>query len=149
MVPPPAQTPAQPRRYIRHPADVPLEVSIERDGSAHTLANVGAGGVAFASTRAYAPGTTVRLRIACVRPPFETCAHIAWCRADAAGYIVGVAFASEAELYAARMVEQLCYIERYKNEVLQKEGRVLSGQEAALEWIQKYAGEFPSLDGHP
>jgi phage tail tape-measure protein len=42
------------------------------------------------------------------------------------------------------MVEQLCYIEQYKQMVKTLEDRNISGEEAAMEWIEKYAGEFPT-----
>ena len=41
------------------------------------------------------------------------------------------------------MVEQVCPIEQYRHEMLKNEGRTLSSEEAALEWIQKYAPQFP------
>ena len=41
------------------------------------------------------------------------------------------------------MVEQVCHIEQYKKEVLKNEGQGLSGEEAAVEWITKYAKDFP------
>ncbi len=41
------------------------------------------------------------------------------------------------------MIEQVCYIEQYRKEVLKKEGRKLSGEEAAMEWVEKYAKDSP------
>jgi hypothetical protein len=43
----------------------------------------------------------------------------------------------------ARMVEQVCHIENYKKVVYQAEGRLLTAEEAAMEWISKYASQFP------
>ena len=43
------------------------------------------------------------------------------------------------------MIEQVCHIEHYRKEVMLREGRELSAQEAAREWISKYAGDFPAL----
>ena len=40
------------------------------------------------------------------------------------------------------MVQQVCAVEHYRQEELQK-GRVLNSQQAASEWIAKYAGRFP------
>ncbi len=48
----------------------------------------------------------------------------------------------------ARMVEQICHIEQYKNEILKAEGRQLDSKQAALEWIQKFASEFPNPDSN-
>jgi hypothetical protein len=42
------------------------------------------------------------------------------------------------------MVEQICHIERYRNDVAQREGRQLTAEEAALEWISRYASSFPN-----
>jgi hypothetical protein len=41
------------------------------------------------------------------------------------------------------MVEQVCHIKQYSKEILEKEGRKLSDEEAAVEWIEKYAKDFP------
>jgi hypothetical protein len=43
------------------------------------------------------------------------------------------------------MVEQVCHIEHYRNEVLALEGRRLSTKQAAEEWIKKYSASFPNL----
>jgi hypothetical protein len=44
--------------------------------------------------------------------------------------------------FAGRMEAQCCQIRRYRREVLSKEGRHLSHDEAALEWIERYAENF-------
>jgi hypothetical protein len=43
-----------------------------------------------------------------------------------------------------RLIEQICYIEHYRQEVLISEGRKLTSEQAALEWIEKFAQDFPS-----
>ena len=43
------------------------------------------------------------------------------------------------------MIEQICHIEHYRKEVARVEGRELSTQEAASEWISRYASDFPAL----
>jgi hypothetical protein len=49
---------------------------------------------------------------------------------------------AESEAFRARMVEQICHIERYHRQQL-SDGRFVSEEEAAIEWIAKYAGQFP------
>jgi hypothetical protein len=44
------------------------------------------------------------------------------------------------------MVEQICCIEHYREEILLNEGRELSCEEAATEWISTYAAQFPYID---
>ena len=59
---------------------------------------------------------------------------------------LGIQFVAHEDAYAARMVEQLCYIERYRREVSAKEGREIDSATAAMEWIAKYAANFPHID---
>ena len=44
--------------------------------------------------------------------------------------------------FQTRMEAQCQQIERYRLEVLRNEGRELSQDEAALEWIERYAESF-------
>ena len=51
--------------------------------------------------------------------------------------------------FSERMEAQCCQIRRYRLEVIRKEGRQLSPDEAALEWIERYADTFtPGHDNH-
>jgi hypothetical protein len=133
------------RHFIRHPAEIPIEVSaVDQDGAKlPRLVNVGMGGLAFRSEAAFRPAHIVKVRIACVRPEFETTARVAWCRACAGGYELGLAFLDPDEAFRARMVEQVCHIEHYRKQVRDAEGRELTAEEAALEWIARNAAQFP------
>jgi len=51
--------------------------------------------------------------------------------------------------FAARMLAQITLIERYRADVLRREGRRLDSDSAALEWISRYAEHFPSPDQFP
>lgn len=48
------------------------------------------------------------------------------------------------DTFTARMLEQIWQIINYQNR-LEQEGRVLSIEEAAFEWIDRYAALFPQL----
>ena len=69
-------------------------------------------------------------------------------------FIVTQSFTDEGEdqstdSFSERMEAQCCQIRRYRREVIRKEGRQLSPDEAALEWIERYADTFtPGLDNH-
>jgi hypothetical protein len=134
------------RAFIRHPADVPLEV---RAGPVATPAelhatNVSLGGLCFLSRDALTVGGEVRIRIPTVSPPFEADARVVWCRPHGDGsWEVGARFLTSGDAFRARMVEQVCHIEEYRSRVRESEGRALSGSEAAREWIARYAGDFP------
>jgi hypothetical protein len=133
------------RQFIRHPADVPIEVSAgdPSDRAAHQASNVSLGGLAFRAARELAPGQVVEVRIHCVRPVFETRARVVWCRERDGGFDLGVQFLTAEDAFRARMVEQVCHIETYRKTVQETEGRLLTGKEAAMEWIARYAAEFP------
>ena len=133
------------RQFIRHPADIPIEVCSEsqRDPVKRQVHNVSLGGLAFQSDRAAEMGAIVDVRIAFVQPMFETKARVVWSSEHEDGYELGVEFLTPEDAFRARMVEQLCYIETYKKVILQTEGRELTAEEAAMEWIGKYASRFP------
>ncbi|MCM5678140.1 PilZ domain-containing protein [Schlegelella sp. S2-27] len=138
------------RQFIRHPVSVPIEVKTDRhepQRAVHTH-DISLGGLAFVADEPQAPGAELGLRIGCVQPPFEARARVVWCRPHAANgsaeaYELGVAFLDPQDVFLARMVEQICYIEDYRREVLRCEGRELTSEEAAFEWIDRYAADFP------
>lgn len=132
------------RTFIRHPSDVPLEVESENvaQRTEEHISNVSVGGVAFKSNTPLPENTVIKLRIPLVRPTFEARARIVWCRPEEQHYDIGAEFLETRDGFRIRMVEQICHIEQYKKEVYEKEGRSLSGRDAALEWIGKYAGSF-------
>ena len=138
------------RSYIRHPSDIPIEYRADSGCSAANrdrLRNIGQGGLAFRSGCALPVGTAITLRISRVQPDFEVRGQVVWCRAESGVFEIGVAFLNPSDLFQVRMVEQICHIEQYKADVLASEGRRLNGEQAAQEWIQKFAGDFPQLTG--
>ncbi len=137
------------RRYIRHPSGVPIKFSVANtqgeDDSyrAFALRDVSEGGLCFCSQHPIVPGSSITIEIPIESPPFEARGQVAWCRPEGSAYAVGVQFNDEFTRFSVRMVEQVCYIERYRAEVRDKEGRELTSDEAAREWVERYAGEFP------
>ncbi len=133
------------RSFIRHPADIPIEVRCGPpvSGPGNQLNNISHGGVCFSSRTPWKNGSLIRLRIPVVEPAFEASGKVIWCRREDDHFEVGVEFLDREDVYKARMVEQVCHIEHYKHKVLTEEGRELSGREAAMEWIRKYAARFP------
>jgi hypothetical protein len=134
------------RHFIRHPTDIPIEVSPvdQGGGRAPRLVNVGMGGLAFRSHSAFRPAHVVKVRIGCVHPAFETTARVAWCRACDGEYELGLAFIDPDDAFRARMVEQICHIEHYRRQARDAEGRQLTAEEAAREWIDRNAAQFPA-----
>ena len=153
------------REFIRHTVDVPLEFRAVDSDDHHELGpvpedvslvpagvaseghskNVGFGGLAFESNFCPAVGQLIELRIPTVDPPFIAKARVAWCRPGPdGGYLIGATFLDASDAFRSRMVQQVCSIENYRREVRAKEGRDLTTQEASAEWIEKFAGRFPT-----
>jgi hypothetical protein len=136
------------RKFIRHPSDIPIDLVHEEGGAGRTehLKNVSRGGIAVSAGIPQQAGSMLRLRIPHLRPPFETLGRVVWCHRGINHFDIGIEILNAEDEFRARMVEQVCHIERYKKEVLSREGRILSGEEAASEWINQYATEFPQFE---
>ena len=139
-------TERQARAFLRHPTGMPIQIAAEAESlpAGRTLKDVGLGGLACQSPAPLVVGTIVNVTIPLVRPPFETQGRVVWCNGCFSHFDVGIEFVAQEDAFATRMVEQICHIEHYRNTVLETEGRQLDGEEAAMEWIRKYAADFPS-----
>ncbi len=134
------------RSFIRHPSDIPMDYRLTHHGSNRRdrLQNISAGGLCFETQEALQQGRVIQITIPVREPPFEATGTIVWCRQTNRHYEVGVQFADANTEFAVRMVEQICQIHHYQREVLEREGRSLSGAAAAAEWVAKYARDFPA-----
>lgn len=135
------------RKYIRHPAQVPIEVVSEcgQEQDTEYLHDISYGGLCFDSKVCFPKGNNIVIRITLADKSYEITGVIIWTKQKNKGCEIGIAFHGENEAYRVRMVEQVCHIEQYRNQVLKNEGRHLSMQEAAFEWIGKFARQFPEL----
>jgi hypothetical protein len=132
------------RAFIRHTVNVPLEIKVVPDAPSQSNegVNISEGGLAFTVDECLPDNSIIELRIATVTPPFEAQARVAWCRKEGSKFLVGVQFLDSNDAFQSRMVQQVCAIEQYRQEQTRK-GRTLDSQQAASEWISKYAGRFP------
>lgn len=137
------QTDPDRRAFIRHPASVPIRVERVRTGPVSRASDVSHGGLSFVCAHPYEPGAELVIQID-ITPAFRARAHVAWCHAERGQYRVGVRFLEGTDAFKARLVEQLCAIERYRRDTLEQEGRYLSGEAAAREWIERFAETFPN-----
>jgi hypothetical protein len=134
------------RAYIRHTTQIPIEFSrVEAAPVMRCEAkDIAMGGLSFHSDDRIETGTTLKIRITLVQPAFEALGQVAWCRRrPARGFHLGVRFLDPQAAGRLRMVEQICHIEDYRKLVEEIEGRTLSSNDAALEWIERHAASFP------
>jgi hypothetical protein len=135
------------RAFIRHPSDVPIEV-ISTNRVTHALQrlkNVSIGGLCYRSEVCLDVGLMVKVVISLVKPPFDANGRVVWCQQRSDGFDVGIQFTEARDLHRVRLVEQACHIEHYKAKVFKEEKRVLSGEAAVLEWMDRYESDFPNL----
>lgn len=139
------------RKFIRHPSGVPIEVTLdwaedENDETVdQTITNVSLGGLAFVSHKPLELLERVRICIPVLNEENYLIGNVVWCEKVGSGYEIGIEFEKSRDAFRLRMIEQICHIEHYRKEIARLEGRELNPQEAAKEWISKYAGEFPAL----
>jgi|TARA_R110002050_G_scaffold196639_3_gene331661 hypothetical protein len=127
--------------FIRHPDEFPIELDLQE--SHPTLTDTSQLQLICHSTKPFQSGESIAIKIPSVASQLEVNGTVERCEDTNDGYELGITFNSLDALARIRMLEQLCYIQRYRNHVLKVEGRVISTQDAALEWIGKYAHLFP------
>lgn len=132
------------RQFIRHPSHVPIQVTNVPPSGRPCISDVSHGGLSFVSTQPHERGAEIEIRIPAVDSHFRARARVAWCRSTAEGYRVGVRFLDPEDAFRSRMIEQLCAIESYRREVREREGRELTSEQAAHEWIEQRGHRFPN-----
>lgn len=130
-----------PVSYIQHPADTPLRLVV-RPAPAPARAPLPLGLICN-TLDAFSAGTLVEIASPRLAPHMSGTGQIVWCRRERDAYQVGVAFYSAQDLYSIRMLEQLCHIEHYR-QLLSDDGKPVSRETAAREWIEKFAAHFPT-----
>lgn len=137
--------PDQKRSYIRHPVEVPILLSEIDQGEdqSEVMKNISRGGISCHSLKQLPPGTKIHIQIPLYQPPFETTGEVIWCHKKGHQYEVGIQFNAGNEFFKIRMVEQICHIVEYQKKIESTGDRKITIEEAALEWIKKYASDFP------
>ena len=142
------------RNFIRHPVDIPIELipiddtqalstTVDNTMKIERMENVSFGGLMFQSSIPYSQNSKIIVKISSVNPQFEAPATVTWCRKSGRHYLIGLEFTDKDTEFKIRMVEQVCHIMHYRNEVKATQGRELDQDEAAIEWIEQHASDFP------
>ncbi|MDB6060729.1 MAG: type pilus assembly PilZ [Verrucomicrobiaceae bacterium] len=130
------------RKFVRHPSSIPIELSVARAAIPRARCrNISNGGFACTVDEPLPVGSSVCLRIPVIWPEYRGNGVVAWCQQVTPAYEIGIQFVAQ-DLFKTKMVEQLCQIEQYRIQLQLNEGRTLSSQAAAEEWIALYAKDF-------
>lgn len=129
-------------RFIRHPAEIPLDY--ERVAApAVGPCDPAHGGLRFDCRDSFVAGTVLDLCAVLFGERHGFRAQVLSARQGAGGHELTVGFGEAQDAFQARMVEQFCQIECYRRRVRLREGRELSPDAAAREWIERFAARFP------
>ena len=133
-----------PRKHPRHTSDLPVKVLFEELVASESsyLNNISEGGLSFNSMRPLETGSSVNIRIPLNKPVFDFACRVVWCTKKGPEYTIGVEFVGSDTAFRQRVVAMVQDIDRYRLRVQEQEGRHLSSQQAALEWIARYAEEL-------
>lgn len=116
------------------------------DHPCNSLHNVSLGGLAFRSPRAILIGQVVEVSFPLLDEQHFLSGQIVWNKKIAKGFETGLEFNNSDDFFRLRMIEQICHIEHYRAEVKRLENRLLSSEQAAREWVSRYASEFPRFE---
>ncbi len=132
------------REYIRHPTSIPINIfSNKHIASDVIVQNLSNGGLSFLTHQPVKVGELIDFAIPITTPDYHGQGVVVWRRDHSPDeYEVGMRFTSCENFFRARMVEQVCQIEEYRHTICANYGRLMSTEEAALEWISKYAQSF-------
>lgn len=132
---------------------MPLNVTLDWVGDnedknlpCDTIENVSLGGLAFKSPQAIPNGQPIKISFPLLDKNHSLTGLVVWNKKNENGFEIGLEFNDADELFRLRMIEQICHIQHYQTEVEKQQGRKLTGEEAAKEWISLYASDFPELD---
>ncbi len=129
--------------FIRHPDEIPLELQVVEQ-TFDTASSTMPLGLVCTSAAMLASGQLVNIRAHGLINNPDITGQIQWCYAQNDHYELRILFSSDEHAQRMRMFEQVCHIRHYRQWVHDQQGRALSEDEAALEWIAKYAALFPS-----
>jgi len=131
------------RAFFRHPAAAPIQVFPQQKVLHMPMRDISDGGLAFKSNVFLEEGKVLKIRIPHVKPPFEASCVVRWRRRldDDNYFEIGVMFLDEQTRFRVRMVEQVCHIMQYRQQLAEK-GRTLTFEEAAKEWVDMNAASF-------
>jgi Tfp pilus assembly protein PilZ len=131
------------RQYIRHPVAIPIAVEPTYGNTDSSLVkDISHGGLCFICEHHFSEGDKLHFTISICQPEFVAEGIVCWCQKINNDYLIGLAFSDEEVFFSVRMVEQICHIENYRQQ-LEEAGEKITIEQAAKEWIEKYASSFP------
>jgi len=139
------------RRHIRHITGIPIKITLDyasrsyQKSSDDLITNVSHGGMSFIADDRFDIGQTIRVRFPILNKRTALSCKVIWCQKTGRGYETGLEFEDPEETQRMKMIDQISDIENYRRRLENQEGRKITSEQAAREWVEQYAGEFSAL----
>lgn len=134
------------RRFVRHPLEIPLTYKIldKNRFSLTQTTDLSDFGISFLTDEPLPEGQLIEISIRSPRESLLAKSVVKWQNysLNEGKYRVGVMFVSRQEGFRARMVEQICHIDLYRQRKMREEKREIPYNEAAFEWITLNGKKF-------
>lgn len=138
--------PPERRKAVRVQTNAPIEIELELGRNIQIgkeyLNDISLDGLSFRFNFDIEAGREININIPFDKSSFKIKARVIWSEQKGDGFQIGVRFTDSSDAFKAKIYKQLVQIEAYKYQVLEAEGRDLTFNEAAREWIEKYAKKF-------
>jgi Tfp pilus assembly protein PilZ len=139
------------RRHVRHITGIPIQITLDyasrnyQKSSDDTITNVSHGGMSFIADDRFDIGQKIRVRFPILNKQTALSCKVIWCQKSNRGYEIGLEFEDSEEIQRMKMIDQISDIENYKRRIALQEGRKITSEQAAREWVKQYAGDFSAL----
>lgn len=134
------------RQFFRHPVSVPIQLKMEDrpDTFVSESKDISMGGLSFIWPNKLPKKSLITLMIPVKEKVFEVTGRVAYCKnyKKSTEFRTGVNFADAPNAFKAKLAEELLQIIEYQRSASRELGRVVSEEEAAKRWVDKYAKSF-------
>ncbi len=112
------------RKYIRHPAEIPIEYKISGQTLEKTdyTKNISFGGLCFQAQTYIEPGTVLIIKFPTISSKLEVVGKIVWCSQKKEYVDMGVEFQDKNEAYRAKIIEEICYLKNHQRKIFERDG---------------------------
>jgi hypothetical protein len=134
------------RKFARYPSEIPIQCQTAQGQPVENprMQNVSGDGLCFTASTKIDPNNELRITFPLDGKAIHIKGKVAWCMDMDSHYELGVSIDLDSEETDALCFDILCDIEYYRQQVQEKDGRKLSSDEAAAEWITKFKHRLPT-----
>lgn len=138
------------RRHVRQVTGIPVEVTLDYRNHLRveedTITNISLGGLCFVADDRLEIDAAIKVRMPVLDQDSQLDGKVVWCNKTRNGYEIGLEFDDPAQVERLKMIDQIREIENFRRDQELRDGRKLSSEEAAREWVRQFAGEFSALN---